>query len=80
MRRAIVAVGLAAASAVAVYATDATWHYTEYANGGRELYNLTRDPQRLKNLARLPRQKDRVRQLHRLLHRQVVRPDGVVLS
>jgi len=61
------------------YSADATWQYTEYANGGRELYNLTRDPQRLKNLARLPRLNERVRQLHRILHRQVVRPDKVVL-
>jgi arylsulfatase A-like enzyme len=61
------------------YATDAIWHYTEYANGGHELYDLTRDPHRLKNLARDPRQAERMRQLHRLLHHNVVRPDEVEL-
>ena len=59
------------------YASDAIWHYTEYANGGRELYDLTRDPYRLKNLAREPEHEQRIRQLHRLLHRKIVRPAGV---
>ncbi|MEX1296865.1 MAG: sulfatase-like hydrolase/transferase [Candidatus Limnocylindrales bacterium] len=61
------------------YSEDATWQYTEYANGGRELYDLRRDPYRLRNLARDPEQQKRLRQLHRMLHRGVVRPNEVQL-
>lgn len=61
------------------YSSGAIWQYTEYANGGHELYDLTRDPYRLRNLSREPGQQKRMRQLHRLLHRGVVRPDGVKL-
>ena len=68
--------GLVSTSA---YTDDAIWHYTEYANGGRELYDLRRDPHRLRNLARAPGQTKRIRQLHRMLHRDVVRPHEVEL-
>jgi arylsulfatase A-like enzyme len=56
---------------------DTIWHYTEYATGGHELYDLRADPYRLHNLARDPDQVKRLRKLHRLLHREVIRPDGV---
>ena len=61
------------------YASDRIWHYTEYANGGHELYDLTRDPHRLRNLAREPGQTKRLRQFHRMLHRNVVGPNEVQL-
>ncbi len=59
------------------FSEEAIWHYTEYGNGGRELYDLSRDPYRLTNLARRPGQVQLLRKLHRILHRQVVRPDKV---
>jgi len=61
------------------YSTKAIWQYTEYATGGRELYDLTRDPFRLNNVAWRPRQAERVKELHEMLHREVVEPDGVTL-
>lgn len=61
------------------YDPDSIWQYTEYANGGRELYDLTRDPYRLRNLVRQGGHEKRLRQLHRMLHRGVVRPDEVTL-
>jgi arylsulfatase A-like enzyme len=61
------------------YSTEASWQYTEYANGGRELYDLKRDPYRLRNVARDPGHQKRIRQFHRMLHRNVVRPNEVQL-
>jgi N-acetylglucosamine-6-sulfatase len=59
------------------YDEDTIWQYTEYANGGHELYDLTRDPYRLRNLAREAGRQARIRELHRMLHHNVVRPDEV---
>ena len=56
---------------------DTHWSYTEYASGERELYNLDQDPHRLENLAGRPAFAGKVDQLHRLLHREVITPNGV---
>jgi arylsulfatase A-like enzyme len=61
------------------YDRDAVFHYVEYKSGARELYNLSRDPHRLNNLARKPWQANRVKNLHQLLHQRVVKPDRVRL-
>jgi N-acetylglucosamine-6-sulfatase len=61
------------------FSSSATYQYVEYATGARELYNLTGDPYRLRNLARKPRQAWRVDRLHRMLHNRVVKPDAVRL-
>jgi len=59
------------------FSTGATWHYTEYSSGARELYDLDRDPYRLNNVVRKPWQANRVKRLHAMLHREVVEPDDV---
>ena len=59
------------------YDPDTLFQYVEYRTGERELYNVTRDPFRLQNLAKTPRKAKLVKDLHRRLHDQVVEPDGV---
>ncbi len=59
------------------YDPDTLFQYIEYRTGERELYNVTRDPYRLQNLANTPRKADLVEDLHRRLHDEVVEPDGV---
>jgi len=59
------------------YPSKGRWAYTEYRSGARELYELRTDPHRLRNLARDPRYRNRLKSLHRLLHTQVIRPDQV---
>ena len=61
------------------YDKGTRFHYTEYKSGARELYNLTKDPHRLNNLVKKPWQANRVKNLHKLLHNGVVKPDGVKL-
>lgn len=62
------------------YASDAIRHDTKDANGGRELHDLTRDPNGPTNLAREPEHEQRPCQFRRLPHRKIVRPTGVTLS
>lgn len=57
--------------------SDTLWVYTEYKGGERELYDLTRDPHQLVNLAGRPKHAAVQKELKRLLHRGVIKPDGV---
>ena len=57
--------------------SDVLWAYTEYANGEEELYNLSEDPHELENLANRPAFAAKVKELHDMLHQQVIKPDGV---
>jgi arylsulfatase A-like enzyme len=61
------------------YDRESVFHYVEYKSGARELYNLSKDPHRLNNLARKPWQANRIKNLHRMLHNRIVKPDGVRL-
>jgi arylsulfatase A-like enzyme len=59
------------------YAPTVRWQYVEYRNGERELYNLTSDPRRLKNLANQAAQQDRVERFSQKLDATFVKPGGV---
>lgn len=59
------------------YATGVRWHYVEYRNGERELYNLIADPRRVKNLADKPEQQERVARFSQKLADSFVKPEGV---
>lgn len=52
--------------------SDTLWVYTEYATGEKELYDLGRDPDQLRNLAGRDRLKEVQVELHRMLWRRVV--------
>jgi arylsulfatase A-like enzyme len=56
---------------------DVLFQYVEYRSGERELYNLTRDPYRLHNLAAKERKNVLLEELHRRLHEEVIEPEGV---
>lgn len=56
------------------------WVYTEYATGERELYDLTRDPQQMKNLAGKPAVAAVEEELAAMLHDDFVVPDDVRFS
>ena len=48
----------------AAFDANLRWHYVEYGNGFKELYELTSDPWELENLANQPDLTDLVSQLH----------------
>jgi len=56
---------------------EVVFQYVEYRSGERELYNLTRDPYRLHNLAAKDRKAALVEELHRRLHDEVITPERV---
>lgn len=58
--------------------SDTRWVYTEYSSGFRELYDLTRDPHQLRNLA--GKRPAIQAGLRRMLHRNVIRPHRVRFS
>ncbi len=60
--------------------SDVRWVYTEYATGERELYDLTNDPNQLKNLAGERAVADTQQELAAMLHESVVGPDHVRFS
>jgi arylsulfatase A-like enzyme len=62
--------------------SDRMWVYTEYQRGrrshaDRELYDLSKDPHQLTNLAGRPQVEQVERRLRRLLHERIIKPDGV---
>jgi arylsulfatase A-like enzyme len=57
--------------------SDTLWVYTEYSTGEVELYDLSRDPLQLANLARRRDHARLRRDLRRMLRHEVVAPHGV---
>jgi arylsulfatase A-like enzyme len=58
------------------YDQQTMWSYVRYRTGEEELYDLTRDPHRLRNLAKWWRYRDRLKDLRRMW-RQTWNEDGV---
>jgi N-acetylglucosamine-6-sulfatase len=56
--------------------SETRWAYTRYSSGEEELYDLTQDPHRLRNLAGKERHADVLRDMRRFV-RQVWERDGV---